>query len=350
MTLLTERPTWREFRAIGTRCRVVATDPEALDAAVALTRAELAALDLAASRFRTDSEVSRLAEVSPPAPGGPGTTTLSPLLAEYLRAALTAAELTGGLVNPTIGQALLEAGYTDDIDVVRSRTSYPARSTSAAAPAVSLGSDPIAWIGPARTMPVLTAHATWRDLDLLDNSLTMPAGTLIDLGATAKAYAADRIASTLADRLGGGFLVDLGGDLASSGELPHGGWVIAVVDGSGRRRATVLGTGQGFATSSTAVRRWAIEGGEAHHIIDPRTGRSADAVWEMVTVSARSALLANTASTAAIILGSAAPAWLSERGLPARLQHHDGRVITTSGWPTDEAGATPFAPRSEPRR
>ncbi len=350
MILSTERGTWREFRAIGTRCRLVVTDPDVLDAALALTTDALAALDRAASRFRDDSEVTRLAGLAPAAPGLSVAATVSPLLADYLRAALTAAELTGGLVDPTIGHALIAAGYDADIDIVRSRGAATAPGCAGhPPPAWSLGSDPRGFLSAARVIPLLARHATWRDLDLVGTTLTMPAGTLIDLGASAKAHAADRIVSTLAEALPGGFLVDLGGDLASSGDLPDGGWQIAVVDGAGRRRSTVIGAGQGFATSSTEARRWAIEGGEAHHIIDPRTGRSADPMWDMVTVATRSALLANAASTAAIILGVAAPAWLTERGLPARLQHRDGRVTTTSGWPVDEPGSAPFAPGSEPR-
>jgi thiamine biosynthesis lipoprotein len=89
----------------------------------------------------------------------------------------------------------------------------------------------------------------------------------------------------------------------------------------------------GIATSSTAVRRWRAGGRENHHIIDPSTGEPVQSPWRTVTVAARSCLAANTASTAAIVMGERAPAWLAERGVAARLVAHDGDIVRTGGWP-----------------
>ena len=142
-------------------------------------------------------------------------------------------------------------------------------------------------------------------------------------------------------------LVSLGGDIAVSGQPPAGGWRIRVQDISGRPEdppagpsAVVAINAGGLATSSTAARRWRRGGDVLHHILDPRTGLPAAPVWRTVSVSAASCTDANIASTAAIIRGHAAPAWLTGLGLPARLVDEAGRVHTIGGWPA-ETGSTP---------
>jgi thiamine biosynthesis lipoprotein ApbE len=179
--------------------------------------------------------------------------------------------------------------------------------------------------------------------------LWLPAGAQLDLGATAKAWAADRSAGRLADRLRCGVLVSLGGDIAVAGEVPPGGWRIRVQDVTGRPEdppngpaATVSIRGGGLATSSTTARRWRRGGDLIHHILDPRTGLPAAPVWRTVSVAAASCVTANTASTAAIIKGRAATGWLAERRLAARLVAADGVIVTVAGWPPDPpASAAP---------
>ena len=297
------------FRAIGTTHRVLATDPTALHTATAIALAHLAELDRAASRFRADSEVSRLAEL---ARHGPVVAAVSDLLAEHVRAALRAARLTDGLVDPTVGAALVAEGYDADLAVVQRRrpTDLPAYAAATAARVPG-----------------------WRSvrLDPTTGDLHVAAGTLLDLGASAKAHAADRIAAMLAERLPGGFLVDLGGDLAFSGRPPLGGWRVAV--GSGAPPQVVVGHGQAFATSSSRRRSWRAADGVRHHVVDPRTGRSARTPWAQVTCAAATALEANAAATAALVLGDAAPAWLERHGVPTRLDAHDGSLVTVAGWP-----------------
>jgi thiamine biosynthesis lipoprotein len=92
----------------------------------------------------------------------------------------------------------------------------------------------------------------------------------------------------------------------------------------------------GLASSSTSVRRWGTAAGERHHVIDPRTGSSADTPWRTVSVAAASCFDANTASTAAIVFGTRAPDWLEQRRLPARLVARDGSITVVGGWPTEE--------------
>ena len=89
----------------------------------------------------------------------------------------------------------------------------------------------------------------------------------------------------------------------------------------------------GLATSTTTVRRWHRGGRLVHHIIDPPTEAPAKAYWRTVSVAADTALAADTASTAAIVLGVQAESWLRQRRLAARLVDHDGRVTTTESWP-----------------
>ena len=298
------------FPAIGTTCRVLSTDADQLDAAVAIVKDELAALDLAISRSRPDSEVSRLAAA---AAEGPAEVIASPLFANHLRPGRKAAQLTNGLVDFTIGQALAAHGYDADLDEVRARP----RPTA---------------IDPAASIEI----PGWRSvtIDAVDDRVHSPRGVVIDLGSIGKAHAADLIAATLATRLRGGFLVNLGGDLATSGDVPPGGWLVGVEDETGAiDQVIALSPGQAMASSSTRMRQWATESGVAHHILDPRTGQIAPATWAMVSVVAATALQANAASTAAVILGDDAPGWLTGHGLPARLQRPDGSVVTTPTWP-----------------
>jgi thiamine biosynthesis lipoprotein len=164
----------------------------------------------------------------------------------------------------------------------------------------------------------------------------------LDLGATAKAWAADRAASRLAGALGCGVLVGLGGDIAVAGPPPPGGWRIRVQDITGRPEdppagpaAVVAIRDGGLATSSTTARRWRRGGDVLHHILDPRTGLPAAVHWRTVSVAAATCVDANTASTAAIIRGPQALDWLSNLGLPARLVDAAGTVRTVGGWPAE---------------
>ncbi len=293
--------------ALSTTALLVVTEPAALDPGMRLLADDLAAIDLAASRFRADSELSRL-------PAGRAV-SISPLLTEALAAALRAALLTDGIVDPTVADAVSGLGYDRDF----------AQLTD----------------GPISTAP---APGWWRiALDTHRREVLVPRGVHLDLGATAKALVADRSAERIGTALGCGVLVCLGGDVATHGPAPEGGWRIGIGDDH-RTAATdpdamVTIADGGLATSSTTVRRWRRAGRDVHHIVDPRTGDLPVTPWRTVSVAAASCLDANAASTAAIVLGDAAPDWLTERGLPARLVELDGTVRTVAGWPTDLVGA-----------
>ncbi len=284
----------------GTVARVVVTDPALIGEAEALVRAELDAVDRACSRFREDSELRAACR------SGGAPVTVSPLLADLVQAALTAARETGGDVDPTVGAALCGLGYDRDFAAITGR---------AVAPAVRVFDSP-----------------DWRSVRLRDCELTVPDGVLLDLGATAKAAAADRAAMLVAVRLGVGALVALGGDIATAGPGADGGWRVLVQDRPGDPHCTVrLPSGAGLATSSTASRTWGRPGELLHHIVDPRTGRPAPVVWRTVSVAASSCLRANTLSTAAMVRGQGATELLGRS--PSRLVTPDLGVLRLGGWP-----------------
>jgi thiamine biosynthesis lipoprotein len=285
------------FLALGTTADVVVTDPDELATATDLLRAEVAAIDLACSRFRPDSEISRLHEAA----GRP--VHVSPLLAEALAAALRAARLTDGLVDPTVGAAVCAMGYDRDFALMP-------KDVSANAPSAAPG---------------------WHHVRLHSTTVVLPRGVQLDLGATAKALAADRAAHAIARHTGCGVLVNLGGDISVAGKAPAGGWQIAIDD------ATVTLWDGGLASSGTTRRRWLRGGRPVHHIVDPHTGDVPIPCWRTVSVAAQSCVDANIASTAAVVLGSRALDWLAALGLPARLVAEDGTVRTVSGWPSEQA-------------
>lgn len=304
-----------DFHALGVDCRVVVTDESALPVARDLAVARVRELDVTASRFRTDSEVRRLAGMQSSA--GRITAPATALLRSLVDDALWAAGATGGLVDPTLGRAMEAIGYDVDLAVVlagrRDENLTPASDSA-------------------------RPSSTLRDLsvDRAAGTITFAAGTLIDLGATGKAATADRVAAELAAEAPGGFLVDLGGDLAVAGEAPEGGWVVAT-DDAGADGARLTITAHGVATSGTDRRRWRAGGSTRHHLLDPESGRPVRRPWLRVTCVAVSALQANAASTAAVVLGDAAGAWLADRGIPARLVSQEGRVYFTPGWPRPSA-------------
>jgi thiamine biosynthesis lipoprotein ApbE len=326
MTAVQPETGFAAWTALGMLVQLVVTEPAAAAAARELLEADLAVLDLACSRFRPDSE---LVAVGNAARGADGEITLSvsPLLAEAVAVSLRAAQLTDGDVDPTVGGVLAELGYDRDF----AQLTPPDQPWPAGAEPGGVG---------VRVIP------GWRSVlvDVATGRLTVPGGVRLDLGATVKGWAADRAAARIADRLGGGVLVSLGGDTAVAGEPPADGWRIRVQDFTALPGEPPAGPSQvvtirdgGLATSSTAARRWRRGGDVLHHILDPRTGRPAAPVWRTVSVAAASCADANTAATAAIIRGRQALPWLTSLKLPARLVGLDGTVRTLAGWPADPA-------------
>jgi thiamine biosynthesis lipoprotein len=298
------------FDALGSAAVVAVTDATRLERARATVVDVVEAFDRACSRFREDSELCHLNAAAGEA------VRVSPVLLDSVCAALRAAQVTDGDVVPTVGEALVALGYDRDFAAVGADATTSTAMTIAPVPA---------WH---------TVH-----VDRQAGTVHLGRGVKLDLGATAKALAADRAAAAARDVAGCGVLVSLGGDLAICGPPPPQGWQIRVTDD---HRADPSSPGQsislregGLATSSTSVRRWQTASGEMHHLVDPATGRPARSCWRTVSVTAASCLDANIASTAAIIRGARALRWLESLGLPSRLVGVDGTVRHLGGWPSD---------------
>jgi FAD:protein FMN transferase len=317
------------FTALGTSASLLVTDPSCTYRARALLDAELAAIDRACSRFRPDAELWRVNHARG------RTVRVSALLAEAVAAALAAADATDGDVDPTCGRSLMRLGYDRDFAAARRDTT------------------PL-------TRPAVPA-AGWRavELDPERREIRIPRRVVLDLGATAKALAADRAAIRIAASLNCGTLINLGGDIAVAGKPPDQGWLVGIVDNRGfdgapaagpgaaagsagacppRHDAVVTIRGGGLATSSTKVRAWSRGPARLHHIIEPGTGMPVNSCWRTVSVAAATCVAANTASTAAIIRSERAPGWLASQHLPARLAGRGGEIVTVAGWPADTTG------------
>jgi thiamine biosynthesis lipoprotein len=296
--------------ALGTTAAVWLTDPDMVHGARSILEEEIAALDQACSRFRPDSELSRLNQA------GGHAIAASDLFLEAVEVSLRAALLTDGDVDPTVGAAMRAVGYDRDFQLLE-------RTDVASTPS--------------------SAIPGWQSVsvDRATRTVIVPAGVELDLGATAKALAADRAARRISERVRGGLLVNLGGDISIAGMPPAGGWRVQIDDDHNadldEAAETVSLSGGGLATSSTTVRQWVAGGRPKHHIIDPRSGDSAPVVWRTVSVAAGSCVDANTASTAAIVRGRRAPEWLDELGLPSRLVSAEGSVLRLAGWPAEVA-------------
>jgi thiamine biosynthesis lipoprotein len=288
--------------------RLTVDDPAVLGAACGSLKALMDRVDKAASRFRPDSE---LAAVN----GRAGSMVpVSRLLVDLVDVSLVAASISGGAVDPTVGAAVVAAGYDQDIAAVRNRLLHTVAS-------------PIPASG-------------WRSVQL-NRKLALvgvPKGAMLDLGATAKAWTADRAALVLSKRHGCAVLVEIGGDLRAAG-TPVEPWVIGVAEREGDPVAKVTLSHGGLTTSTRTARRWATHKGEAHHVIDPRTGAPADGPWRTASVWAPTAVRANTFSTALIATGEAALGRLTLAGHPARLVADDGEITELAGWPAASRAA-----------
>ncbi|HEY6278512.1 MAG TPA: FAD:protein FMN transferase [Streptosporangiaceae bacterium] len=316
--------------ALGTTARLAVWPPEHADAAMAAVDAVLAALDLQASRFRPDSEISWLHR------SAGGLFMLSGGLAEAVRVALEAARWTGGLTDPTVGEALISLGYDRDFAAI----------------------DPDSREPPPAPVPA----PGWQEVRLDGPLLWLPASVRLDLGATAKGLGSDRAARAVMAATGhtGGALISLGGDIATAGIPPRGGWPIVAAGRSGHDGADSPRTGPAstglsqlvrlphgaVATSSISCRSWRRAGRVLHHIVDPRTGLPAGGPWQTASVAAMTCADANAAATAAIVAGEAAPGWLTAAGLPARLVSHTGEVRHIGGWPEHDGGQIEVPPGS----
>lgn len=269
-----------EFRAMGCSVQVsaVPSDREAV-------RELFERWEAVFSRFRANSELCRVnASAGTPV-------VVSELFAEAVRTALEAHRFSDGLVDPTIANALVHAGYDRDIG--------------------QLDPDDPRKPGPA-------APGCGAELLFTGRALLVPAGVALDLAGVVKGMAVDAAAALLS---GSGW-VSAGGDVAARGPLE----VALPGGGSVRLQAGAL------ATSGTTQRRWRRGGVLRHHLIDPRTGVPGESPWEQVTVCGNSCVAADVAAKAALLRGREGPAWLDHNGLPGRFLATDGRILENRAW------------------
>jgi thiamine biosynthesis lipoprotein len=262
----------------------------------------IAMLEQCWSRFRPDSELSNLN-----ARAGTGPVPVSADLATLVDAMLTASAATANRFDPTVHDSMRALGYDADFAAVIGRAAVAAAA------------------------PIPAGGVTGIVLDLAAGTVTLPAGCAIDPGAIGKGLAADLVAKDLHDAGATGVLVNLGGDLAAYGTAGDDPWVIGVRDDRLPDSPTVgtltLGPAlRAVATTSSLRRRWAGQ----HHVLDPRTGRPLSSDLAQVTVAAPDGARAESAATAALLMGAdAAASWLSERDLPALLFPHDPSLPPT---------------------
>jgi thiamine biosynthesis lipoprotein ApbE len=295
-------------RVWSTSVDLIVTDHRRVIAAAEELHGILSQVERVASRFLPDSEVSRLQRSA----SAEEPVRVSPELLELVQVALRSARLSDGAVDPTVGNAMCRIGYDRDFSSVRSGVEGDLPEPGPV----------VGW----RSVSVDTERAT----------ITMPEGTSLDLGATAKAWAADHAAYSIASHLDCGVLVSIGGDVAIGGEAPPGGFAVGIADVCSDQRSslTVAIASGGIATSGTGNRHWRIGSHQVHHLLDPATGLPVVSPWTTVSVAAGNCVDANTASTAAMIIGGRASRWLDEQRLPSRLVRSDGTTVVVAGWPT----------------
>jgi thiamine biosynthesis lipoprotein len=266
------------FPAMGSEAHVVVVGDGAL---AERARRRLAELEQRWSRFLWDSEVSRLNRAR-----GRGVVVSSDTLL-LVRRALAAWAVTGGRFDPTVLGDVIRAGYDRPFEaiVLRPRRG-PGSGGAPSASALHRGAGRIL-VDPAR------------------REVTLPADVGFDPGGIGKGLAADLVVAELLAAGATGVCVNVGGDLRVAGASPEGGpWGVDVEapDGPGvvARLALVAG---GVATSTTARRRWVVDGEERHHLIDPRRGRPARTRVVSATAVAGDAATAEAAAKAVLLAG-----------------------------------------------
>jgi thiamine biosynthesis lipoprotein len=288
----------RSFELFGTTVRILAGGepregaPPA-ELAIAAAEAVLRACHLELTRVDPASELSRLNADPEPS------RRTSRLMAGAVAAAIRAAERSGGLVDPTLIGALEAAGYAES-----RQTATPASLADALRAA------------PGRRPAAPSHSAMWRTLSVAGQEVRRPPGVRLDLGGSAKGFAADRAAASLAGQ--GTFAVDAGGDIVMGGASDVARRV-TVAHPLEERPAIEFGLAAGaVATSGIGTRIWWTGSGFAHHLIDPATGRPAWTGVIQATAVASTGVEAETLAKTALLLGP-------ERGL--RVLEPEGGVL-----------------------
>jgi thiamine biosynthesis lipoprotein len=277
------------FHAMAVRIECLVESETGCPTTFAAVQQEFERLEQVFSRFRADSELSRL--------NAAGTARCSDDLLEVVLRAVEARTRTGGRFDPTLHDALVAAGYD------RTFAALPSDGPAAQAGAPCGGE-------------VLVDRST--------RTISLGPGVHLDLGGIAKGYAAERACELLtAD---GPCLVNAGGDIAVRGAPDQGFWPVGVETGDGL--LTLAITEGGVATSGRDYRHWRRGGLEQHHLIDPATGRPSTSDLRSVTVVAADAVEAEIQAKALFLAGErAVVAEAAQLGLPCVLTTGAGRVV-----------------------
>lgn len=266
--------------------------------------------DLAArwTRFDPRSDLERLNDDPRP------TVPVDPRLGRAVAAALWCRERSGGLVDPTLGTQVRAAGYDRTLGRLD-------RVEAAAVLELARGRGTVPVPVP-RTLPGRPTVTVSADRCSVDR----PAGVRIDLGGTAKGYAADLAAGRLGDL--DRYSVSVGGDVRIGGVRSDIEQEVLVAAPGGSRTIATFTVDQGaVATSTIAGRAWRTRtGAVAHHLIDPRTGRPAWTGVVQATARARTALEAEVLAKQALLEGPCAGAELLRDRAGGVLVRADGRI------------------------
>lgn len=292
-----------QFHAMGTTISLL-LPAEQSEAGSAIVQDLFAVWEQTLSRFLLESELSRLNQTNDTP------VVVSELLYKVLDAALSAARATQGVYDPTLQRQMISIGYDRSFDTL---------------PAVLLATS----ITPGRP------GGGWRrvQLDATERSVTLPQDIGLDFGGIAKGMAVDAALVRLREAGIETALVNAGGDLALLGVPSAAGeWQIAV-PGKDRSWSIPLHHGA-MATSGVARRHWQQGRQQRHHLLDPRTGASAQSgLWSVTAVAARCEQ-AEVAAKVAFILGLEQGAdFLRAHGFAGLLVREDGRWETVAPWP-----------------
>jgi FAD:protein FMN transferase len=245
------------------------------------------------SRFVVGSDLSRLNRSAGSFVAVDGST------ADLLATAVAAWERTNGRFDPTVGQAVIDAGYDRSFEQLEAQSN---RLSAREPHGPQRGEEP-----PARLAAAAPGCAGIA-IDRVLNGVTIPYGTRLDFGGIGKGRIADIVAAAAVAAGARSVCVSLGGDARLMGSPPMGDrWVVAVGDplgfGAPFETLGIGGAGGAVATSSTQRRRWPTAEGFAHHIIDPRTGAPSTSPVVAATVVAADATWAEVYAKAAVIAG-----------------------------------------------
>jgi thiamine biosynthesis lipoprotein len=276
------------FRSMGTDVSVIGPDAPGFQDAVASVRDRFAAEDRRCSRFRADSELTRVNAAA-------GTwTSISRPFAEVVDLALAAARATDGRFDPTVHDALVAAGYDRDFDEVLA--------------------------GARGELHPATHCGRWIEIERRDDELRLPAGVHLDLGAIAKGWTVDIAVDEALHRIPW-VVVNAGGDLRVGGDAPAIDVAIEDPERPDDELLRTTLTSGAIATSSVVKRSW---GTDAHHVIDPATGRPAATEILQATVWAPTCADAEVRATDALLSGTDAA-----RRYPAVLVTRSAEVIVS---------------------